>query len=203
MNIETLEDLAFGECPSVTALLVEPDNVSFDRKVDEAAAAAAAAAADDDDADDADDGDGYYGGQRVAAVFGELLEPQEGEGGNTWAPMEQLSRVWAPNKIIRLLTGRFEDYTTFAALPRAMRAAPDATTWAGVQLWQWFSPPTAAGYNEGDGRVVCRSRHCTLFATMLCGHRTAKSGALLRLPQELWVVVFGLLRHDQPPVYKD
>ena len=193
MNIRTLEDLAFGECPSVTALLVQPDNVSFDTKVDEAAAAAAAAA------------DGGGGGDGVGGddLFDKLLEPQEGDGGNTWAPMEHVSRVWAPNRVIRLLTGRFEGYFTFAELPHAMRAAPDATTWAGVQLWQWFSPPTAAGYNADDGRVVCRSRHCTLFATMLCGHCTANSGTLLRLPQELWVIVFGFLRHHQPPVYKD
>ena len=82
-----------------------------------------------------------------------------------------------------------------------MRAAPDAKTWAAVQLWVWWSPPTGAGYADQD-RTVCKPRLSTLFSTMLAGSRAATAEALPALPQELWVVIFGFLQHYQPPTYE-
>ena len=115
-----------------------------------------------------------------------------------WLP--GVTRVWAPDAVITLLTGPFTGYSTFAEVPLGMRAAPDAKTWAAVQLWVWWSPPTGAGYADQD-RAVCKPRLDTLFSTMLAGSRAATAEALPALPQELWVVIFGLLKHNQPPTY--
>jgi hypothetical protein len=117
-----------------------------------------------------------------------------------WLP--GVTRVWAPDAVIALLTGPFTAYSTFTEVPRGMRAAPDAKTWAAVQLWVWWSPPTGAGYADKD-RAVCRPRLVTLFNTMLAGFRAANAMGLPPLPQELWVVIFGFVQHNLQPAYKD
>ena len=108
------------------------------------------------------------------------------------------TRIWAPDHIVAQLTGRFNDCKRFADVPRALRAAPDAKTWAGVHLWLWWLPPTSFGDGE---RVVCRARVATVWATMLCGLRAEMTGSLPRLPEELWLYTFGLLKHDQQPTF--
>jgi hypothetical protein len=124
--------------------------------------------------------------------------PDEGMG--IGPVLAHTTRVWAPDSVIALLTGPFTPYLTFAEVPRDMRAAPDAKTWAAVQLWMWWSGPTGAGYTD-KGRVVCRPRMVTLFNTMLAVLRANKAERLPSLPQELWVAIFGLLKHNQPPSY--
>ena len=116
------------------------------------------------------------------------------------------TRIWAPDHIVAQLTGRFNDCKRFADVPRALRAAPDAKTWAGVQLWLWWLPPTsfsggAGGRNTDDHRVVCKSRQRTVWVTMLCGLRAEEAATLPRLPEELWLYMFGLLKHDQQPTF--
>lgn len=97
------------------------------------------------------------------------------------------------------LKGPFEAYNQFKDVPRALRAAPDAKTWAGVQLWLWWLPPTSF---SGDGdRVVCKSRQLTVWPTMLCGLRTEESITSTSLPEELWLYTFGFLKHDQQPTF--
>ena len=65
-------------------------------------------------------------------------------------------KIWAPDTVVAQFTGQFKDCSRFVDIPRALRVAPDAKTWAGVQLWLWWLPPTAF---SGDGdRVVCTTR---------------------------------------------
>ena len=104
------------------------------------------------------------------------------------------TRIWAPDHIVAQLTGQFNDCKRFADIPRALRAAPDAKTWAGVQLWLWWLPPTSFG--DGD-RVVCKARVATVWATMLGGFRAEMTGSLPRLPEELWLYTFSFLKHAE------
>ena len=82
-----------------------------------------------------------------------------------------VTQIWAPDHIVAQLTGRFNDFKRFADLPRALRAAPDATTWAGVQRWLWWLPPSSFARGDGSGgddaRVVCQPR---------CTHASPPSG---------------------------
>lgn len=83
-------------------------------------------------------------------------------------------KIWAPDTVVAQLTGQFEDCTRFADIPRALRAALDAKTWASVQLWLWWLwwlPPTSF---SGDGdRVVCTSRQLTVWVTIPIEARSA------------------------------
>jgi hypothetical protein len=176
-SVTSIEPYAFEECNACTTLLVQP------------ADAGAAAAAN---------------------VWSTMLDMPAKDSGNAertsnsnvvvapWLP--GVTRVWAPDAIIALLTGPFTASSTFGKVPRGMRAAPCAKMWAAVQLWVWWSPPTGAGFVEQD-RVVCRPRVSTLFSTMLAGLQAANAESLPLLPQELWVVIFGFLKHNRPPTY--
>ena len=122
------------------------------------------------------------------------------------APLQHVTRIWAPDAIVNQLTGPFAEYSTFAEMPRAMRAAPDATTWAAVQLWLWWSPPTEAGYTNRagvckDDRIVCKTRHVMLFAATMAGFEAAESGSLPTLPPPIWLLIFGFIKHDATPAY--
>jgi hypothetical protein len=170
---------AFQRCSSCTTLLVQPADAG-------AAAATTWSALLDISTIDDDDADADAGDEEDDAT-GPLLSG--------------VTRVWAPDAVIALLTGPFTGYSTLAEMPRGLRAAPDAKTWAAVQLWRWWSPPTGAGYADQE-RTVCRPRLGTLFNTMLAGVRAVNANALPPLPQELWVVIFGFLKHNQPPAYQ-
>ena len=63
----------------------------------------------------------------------------------------------------------------FADVPRAPWAVPDAKTWAGVQLWLWWRPPTS--FPSSRYRVVCKSRQLATWTTMLGGLRAEKTAA--------------------------
>ena len=108
-----------------------------------------------------------------------------------------IARLWAPDCIIKQLTGPFAAYNKFADLPRAMRAAPDAKTWAAVEIWQWWAAPT----HVGEDRLACYDRRVTVFAVMLSGVRAEKTATLPGLPEELWLHVFGFLKHEQQPAF--
>ena len=113
-------------------------------------------------------------------------------------------KIWVPDHIVAQLTGRFNEYNRFAEVPRARRAAPDAKTWAAVQLWLWWLPPTSFSDSVGGDaslQVVCKSRVAAVWTTMLAGLRTEKMATLPRLPEELWLLVFGFLKHDQQPTF--
>ena len=117
-----------------------------------------------------------------------------------------VARIWAPDAIVNELTGPFAEFSTFSSIPRTMRAAPDATTWAAVELWLWWSLPTGAGYTNRAGvckdeRIVCKTRRIMLFAATMAGFEAAKSGSLPPLPPPIWLLVFGFVKHDEMPAY--
>ena len=112
-------------------------------------------------------------------------------------PPTTIARVWAPDCIIKQLTGPFAAYNTFKDLPRAMRVAPDAKTWAAVELWRWWAAPT----HVGEDRLACFDRRRTVFAVMLSGARAEQRAILPRLPEELWVYTFSFLEHAEAPSY--
>ena len=89
-----------------------------------------------------------------------------------------VTRIWATDDVIAALTGRFEAYTQFRDVPRALRAAPDATTWAGVQLWLWWLPPSSfarsCGGGGADDRVVCKSRVATIWITTVSAYKASE-----------------------------
>ena len=76
-------------------------------------------------------------------------------------PPTTIPRVWAPDHMVQQLAGPFAAYSKFTELPRAMRLAPDAKTWAAVELWQWWPPTSSFAARAGgggggeDNRVVC------------------------------------------------
>ena len=110
-----------------------------------------------------------------------------------------VTKIWATDDVVKALKGRFEAYNQFKDVPRALRAAPDAKAWAGVQLWLWWLPPTS--FAGGGDRVVCKTRKLTTWVTMLSGLRAEESSTLPRLPEELWLYTFGFVKHDQQPTF--
>ena len=117
-------------------------------------------------------------------------------------PLRTVQRVWANDGIIKRFQGDFAGANCFADLDADLKAAPGATTWAGVQLWQWWSPPTGAGH-EGDTRIVCDSRNSALYTSVMSGYRASKSKTLPHLPGEMWICIFGFLEHDDAPYYAE
>ena len=179
---------AFSGCSSITTLLVQPggadaavgdDNNSnsavWSRLFDSFIGMVA-----NEDLADSDDDDG------VEEECDQLL-PDE-------------TRIWAPDHIVAQLTGLFNDCKQVADVPRALRAAPDAKTWAGVQLWLWWLPPTS--FAGGGDRVVCKSRVVAVWTTMLAGLRAERTASVPRLPEELWLYTFGFLKHDEQPAFR-
>eukprot|EP00729_Bicosta_minor_P004349 gene4349-biopygen1139 len=170
---------AFGNCESLTTLLVQPIDVADG----DAATNTAASAADDGAAPTT---------RAVAKAF------------NDQDQFPAITKIWATTALILELKGKYEAYNTFAEIPRALKAAPDAKTWAGVQLWQWWLPPSAFRHSNGgvlDGRSVCKSRTITIWNTMASGFRASKLAVLPYLPPELWLRMFKFLKHDQQPAY--
>lgn len=113
-----------------------------------------------------------------------------------------VTQVWATDAIIAAFNGVYTEYDTFAAIPRPLKAAPDATTWAGVQLWLWWLPPTSFAAGSGDTRTVCTSRTGTIWNTMASAYRASEVLEVLPdLEPELWELIFTFLRHDRQPAY--
>ena len=78
-----------------------------------------------------------------------------------------VTKIWATDDIIIQLKGRYAACDHFKDVPRARRAAPDAKTWAGVQLWLWWLPPTSfsgagAGAGAGSGSTQSGPPPCWL-----------------------------------------
>ena len=120
----------------------------------------------------------------------------------------KVTRVWATDDIVAQLDGAYALYESFAAVPRSLKAAPDAKTWAGVQLWLWWLPPSFFRGGSDDTRVVSESRTVAIWSTMMSAHRASKGngkgfGVLPDLEPELWEQIFAFLKHDQPPTHMD
>jgi hypothetical protein len=114
-------------------------------------------------------------------------------------PLAQITRIWAPDHIINQLTGPFNDYSTFAEVPRLMRAAPDATTYAASALYLWWSDPQQ---DAGEDRVLCPSRQKMVWTIMHVALRletTSTSPELADvLPSEMWMLIMTFVKHEQP-----
>ena len=115
----------------------------------------------------------------------DLLEKMWSDYCDLYIP--SVTKIWAPDTIIDMFIGRYEKYSTLASIPRAMRAAPDATTWAGVQLWMHWSDPEM---DAADKRVLCRSRQQMVWTVMHVAER------LEILPSEMWLLIFTFVKHE-------
>ena len=126
----------------------------------------------------------------------------DGEAVTFRSLLHSTTKIWAPDAIVAQLTGQHQDAKVFADLSRVHRAAPDAKTWAAVELWMWWLPPSSFSGGK-DGRTVRTSRTTTVWTTMLAGFRAenAVSATLPGLPEELWLYIFGFLKHDQQPTF--
>ena len=112
------------------------------------------------------------------------------EGEEQVAPFEHVARIWAPNAVIKNARGPFVKYAKFAALPRAMRAAPDATTWAGVQLWRHWSDPQSVANDRH--RHSSTSRRELVWTVMISAARYAKSKEMI-IAQELLMLILSFI----------
>ena len=112
--------------------------------------------------------------------------PQHGRQVQAPIPFEHVTKIWAPGAIVNQLTGPFAKYSTLSEVPRAMRAAPDATSWAGVQLWFHWSDPEE---DAADGRVLCRFRQQMVWTVMHVAER------LEILPSEMWMLIVTFVKH--------
>ena len=108
-------------------------------------------------------------------------------------------KIWATDDVIAELKGPFAAYDQFKDVPQALRAAPDAKTWAGVQLWLWWAPPKI---HVEEDRLVCYERRVTVWTVMLSAHKASEVLDLLPdLEPELWLLVFEFVKHVEAPTY--
>ena len=183
-SVAALDDQAFADCPSISIVLIKPNT---------------------DGDDNGGDGNGDGDTAEAAAISSAFVVPAAIIAAFTErTKLPNDARIWATDDVISGLQGRFAGCNRFEDVPRALRAAPDAKTWAGVQLWLWWLPPLAFCGSSGgvlDGRIVCRSRIITVWNTMVSGFRAQRLAILPYLPPELWLRMFEFLRHDQQPAF--
>mgnify|MGYP001592873597 FL=1 len=107
-----------------------------------------------------------------------------------------VARIWASDHVINQLAGPFKDYATLAEVPRVMRAVPDATTWAAVQLYLWWSDPQD---DAGQGRVLSKSHQQMVWTVMHVAFRleTTSTSPVFAdvLPQEMWMLIMTFVKH--------
>jgi hypothetical protein len=176
-TVATIGPAAFKGCSSLNTLLVQP-------------------AVNDD------------GAAEVASFWNKLFEvPEEGDdfydedaeivGKDQVAPLANVTQIWAPDNIIKLLTGPFKDYATLAEVPRAMRASPNATTWAAVQLYLWWSDPHD---DAGQGRVLSPSRQQMVWTVMHVALRleTISTSHVFAdvLPLDIWLLIMTFVKKE-------
>ena len=190
---------AFDRCTSVATLLVQPAETYAIVATDDGANCWSRLFASFEDADSDADSD---------AESDAGTDDDGDSDASSKEEYDQLlpagTKIWAPDSVVSQLTGLFAAYAKLADVPRHLRAAPDAKTWAGVQLWLWWLQPSAFRGSNGevlDGRVGCESRAVTIWNAMVVGLRGEKLAILPYLPPELWLRVFTFLKHDQQPTY--
>ena len=170
---------AFKRCASLQILMIRPNDAN-DAKDDDGTATATAAATTD----------AVSATATIITAFNEQIE------------FRAVTKIWATDDVIAGLKGRFAAYDRFQDVPRTHRAAPDAKTWAAVQLWQWWLPPSSFSVRGGgdDDRVVCTSRTTTIWTVMLSAYKSSDVlDVLPDLEPELWEHIFTFLKHDQQP----
>ena len=110
------------------------------------------------------------------------------EGFTELVPFENVNRILAPNAIVNQFTGPFNNYKTFAEVPRAMRAVPDANSYAAGALDLWWSDPEQ---DAGKGRVLGVSRRKMVWMMMHIAER------LEILPSELWLLIITFVENTR------
>lgn len=211
-SLKAIDRCAFTRCGALAALMIKPVDDEDHAAVGTGAGTGGAAnPGADADADANIDADEDAMAEAEAGVHLAAL-PWKELAGNVIADDDDvdyddyeeddasattITRLWAPDSIIQQMEGPFAAYNSFAELPRAMRVAPKAKTWAAVQLWLWFAPP----HGVGVVRRACYSRRLATFTVMLSAFRAAELSLLPRLPEELWLYSFEFLEHDEPPAY--
>ena len=168
---------AFEGCTSLAVLMVQPLDA-------------------DDNADAASTGTAVTATTTIASAIIKAFNEQN--------QFPSVNKIWATDDVIKGLKGEFEAYDQLKDVPRARRAAPDATTWSGVQLWLWWLPPSsfAAAGGGDDDRVVCRARVATIWTTMLSAYKSSDVLELLPdLEPELWEHIFTFVKHTQQPAF--
>ena len=103
--------------------------------------------------------------------------------------------------VVNQLAGPFKKYATLAEVPRAMRAVPDATTYAAGALYLWWSDPQD---DAGQGRVLCPSRQQIVWTVMHVALRleTTSTSPVFAdvLPPEMWMMIMTFVKQEQPPM---
>ena len=173
-SVVFIDNTAFRGCSALTALMIKPAVRRRRRRLHAGRSADVAGAA-----------------HVRAGIIGAF---------NDTPAFQTVTKIWATDDVVADLNGVFAPYACFADIPGTMRVAPDATTWAAVELWLWWLPPTELELrNEDDGydRVVCNSRQTTIWTTMLSAYNASEVlETLPDLEPELWLHIFGFVKHD-------
>lgn len=188
---------AFEDCPSVASLLIQPANSNGNDNAEEMcmhyndSAACPCGAC------------GVRNSTSEASRFAIV------KAFNNQSQFSAVCKIWATDDVVVELKGLFAAHAKFADVPRALRAAPDAKTWAGVQLWLWWLPPSSfvvdinGTADDTDGRAVCKSRVAIIWTTMLSAYKASEVLDLLPdLEPELWELFFRFLKHDELPAFQ-
>jgi hypothetical protein len=105
-----------------------------------------------------------------------------------------ITRAWAPDDVIARLGGALAPFNRQSTLPIKHQARPGAVSWAGVQLWERWSAPTAAH------RVPSPARRRIVWWMLLINERFYKTtGGPQALPIEMWCIILSFLQHDAAP----
>jgi hypothetical protein len=89
--------------------------------------------------------------------------------------LPHITRVWAPDVIVAVLGGLFEAYSRWTDLPTALQAAPARIqSWAGVELWRWWTPPDVAGAGDvAQFRLLSMHYRAAVWTLLLICERCA------------------------------
>ena len=115
---------------------------------------------------------------------------------NEQTGFRNVTKIWASDSIIMNLNYQYAKYDTFRDIPFEMRAAPNAKTWAGVQLWLKWSNPESDAF---EGREVSPSRQQMVWTLMHVAHRLETTLTLSDfadvLPLEMWMLIMTFVEH--------
>jgi hypothetical protein len=123
-----------------------------------------------------------------------------------WEHLPHIVRVHAPNHIIaQLYVEESFPCTTMAAVPGPDRITPPGTSYARGELNLWWTPTFPAN------RQPSVARHGVVRTVLTVAERLktedgqlAVEGTLLEvLPIEIWLMVLGLVKHDQHMSYPE
>jgi hypothetical protein len=111
------------------------------------------------------------------------------------------------------LGGPFEAYARYTDMPPALQSAPARfQSWAGVELWRWWTPPDVACGATHQFHRLTASYRAAVWTVLLVGERHANGEAAVEggdgggvaavpygaVPVEIWMLIFGFVRRDVP-----